>query len=252
LLGTAGAQQALAGGSVLGQSYQFPDPNVVLSRAIRQPQVRPCGSSRPMSVPRLWVHPSSSALNPDLNLWNHVIGSRHCESFRNDSAAAIRPIPGEVIRYIRRSGRWYHCGLVVCRGSFTCPNCHRDCRQDNPQHLEPNAPSQGASQFPADAPLLPPVAEPPTNKEICTTPVKLWHKHLNNRILSRLRSAFADTLRTCNAVPESNAVHQQMLMFFNCILWAPAGKLPRGTKRCQYRPQAAGQVAGGTPAAAME
>jgi hypothetical protein len=54
----AGAQQALAGGSALRLSYRFPDPNVVLSRASRQPQVRPCGSSRPMSVPRLWVHPS--------------------------------------------------------------------------------------------------------------------------------------------------------------------------------------------------
>jgi hypothetical protein len=50
--------QALAGGSVLGLGYRFPDLNVVLSRASRQPQVRPCGSSRPMSVPRLWVHPS--------------------------------------------------------------------------------------------------------------------------------------------------------------------------------------------------
>jgi hypothetical protein len=57
ILGTTGAQQALAGGSALGLSYRFPDLNVVLSRASRQPQVWPCGSSRPMSVPRLWVHP---------------------------------------------------------------------------------------------------------------------------------------------------------------------------------------------------
>jgi hypothetical protein len=46
--------------------------------------------------------------------------------------------------------------------------------------------------------------------------------------MSRLSSAFAGTLRVCNAEPESNAVHQQMLMFFKCILWAPAGKVPRG------------------------
>jgi hypothetical protein len=56
----------------------------------------------------------------------------------------------------------------------------------------------------------------------------VWHKHHNNRILSRLSSAFADTLRACNVEPESNALHQQMLMFVKCILWAPAGKLPRG------------------------
>jgi hypothetical protein len=58
LLGSFRAQQALAGGSVLGLSYLVPDPNVVLSRANRQPQVRPCGSSRSMSVTRLWVRPS--------------------------------------------------------------------------------------------------------------------------------------------------------------------------------------------------
>jgi hypothetical protein len=45
--------------------------------------------------------------------------------------------------------------------------------------------------------------------------------------MNRLSSAFADTVRACNAEPESNAVHQQMLIFFNCIFWAPAGKLPR-------------------------
>jgi hypothetical protein len=82
---------------------------------------------------------------------------------------------------------------------------------------------------PADAPPLPPVAKLPTYEEICTTPAKVWHKHLNDRIMSRLSSAFADTLHACNAEPESNAVHQQMLMFFKCILWAPAGKTPRGT-----------------------
>jgi hypothetical protein len=155
--------------------------------------------------------PQSSALNPDLNLWNHVIDNRHRESFRNDSTAAIPPIPGEVIRYIRRSSRWCHCGLVVCRGFSTCPSCHRDCRQDNPQHLEPNAPSQGASPLPADAPPLPPVAELKTYEEVCTNPAKVWHKHLNNRILNRLSSAFAGTLRACNVKPKTNAVHQQML-----------------------------------------
>jgi hypothetical protein len=56
----------------------------------------------------------------------------------------------------------------------------------------------------------------------------VWHKHHNNRILSRFSSAFADTLRACNVEPESNVLHQQLLMFFECILWAPAGKLPRG------------------------
>jgi hypothetical protein len=96
------------------------------------------------------------------------------------------------------------------------------------QHLEPNAPSQGAPPLPADAPLLAPVAELLTYEKICTTPAKTCHKHLNNHIMSRLSSAFADTLRACNAEPESNAVHQQMLMFFKCILWAPAGKLPSG------------------------
>jgi hypothetical protein len=62
--------------------------------------------------------------------------------------------------------------------------------------------------------------------------------------MSRLSSAFADTLRACNAEPESNAVHLQMLIsssasFGHC--WAVA----QGRKCCQYRPQAAGQVAGG-------
>jgi hypothetical protein len=108
------------------------------------------------------------------------------------------------------------------------PSWHRDCRQDNPKHLEPNAPSQGASPLPADAPPLPPIAELPTYEEICTTPAKVWHKHRNNRIMSRFSSAFADTLRACNVEPESNAVHQKMQMYFKCILWAPAGKLPRG------------------------
>jgi hypothetical protein len=75
---------------------------------------------------------------------------------------------------------------------------------------------------------LPPVAELPTYEEICTTPAKVWHKHLNNRIMIRLSSAFSDTLRACNAEPESNAVHQQMLMFVKSIRWAPAGKFPRG------------------------
>jgi hypothetical protein len=42
-------------------------------------------------------------------------------------------------------------------------------------------PSQGASPLRADAPPLPPVAELPTYEEICTTPAKVWHKHLNNR-----------------------------------------------------------------------
>jgi hypothetical protein len=93
----------------------------------------------------------------------------------------------------------------------------------HPQHLEPNAPSQGASPLPANAPPLPPIAVLPTYEEICTTPA-----NLNNRIMSRLSSAFPDTLRACKAEPESNAVHQQMLMFFKCILWAPAGKLRRG------------------------
>jgi hypothetical protein len=74
---------------------------------------------------------------------------------------------------------------------------------------------------------LPPVAELPTYEEICTTPAKVWHKHLNNRIMRRLSSAFADALRACNAEHESNSVPQQMLMFVKCILWAPAGKLPR-------------------------
>jgi hypothetical protein len=46
--------------------------------------------------------------------------------------------------------------------------------------------------------------------------------------MSHLSSAFADTLRACNAEPESDALHQQMLMFFKCILCTPAGKLPRG------------------------
>jgi hypothetical protein len=77
--------------------------------------------------------------------------------------------------------------------------------------LEPNAPSQGASPLPADAPPLPPVAELKTYEEICTNPAKVWHKHLNNRILSRLSSAFAGALRACNVEPEINAVHQQML-----------------------------------------
>jgi hypothetical protein len=45
--------------------------------------------------------------------------------------------------------------------------------------------------------------------------------------MSRLSTAFADSLRACNAEPETNSVRQQMLMFFNCILGAPAGKLPR-------------------------
>jgi hypothetical protein len=112
------------------------------------------------------------------------------------------------------------------RGSSSCPSCHHDCRHDNPQHLEPNASSQGASPLPTDAPPLPPIAELPTYEDICTTPAKT--KHLNNRIMSRLSSALADTLRACNAEPESKAVHQQMLMFFKCILWEPAGKLPRG------------------------
>jgi hypothetical protein len=70
--------------------------------------------------------------------------------------------------------------------------------------------------------------------------------------MSRLTSAFADTLRACNAEPESNAVNQQMLMFFKCLLWAPAGEVAEGRKRCLYRPQAAGQVVGGTEAAAKE
>jgi hypothetical protein len=141
--------------------------------------------------------PRSSALNPDLNLWNHVIGSRHRDSFRNDSAAAIPPFPREVIHYMRLSGRWYHCGLVVRRGSSTCPSCQCDCRQDKLHDLDPNAPSQGGSPLPADAPPLPPVAELPTYEEICTSPANVWHKHLNNRIMSRLSSAFADTLRAC-------------------------------------------------------
>jgi hypothetical protein len=86
----------------------------------------------------------------------------------------------------------------------------------------------GASPLPADAPPLAPVAELPTYEDICNTPAKVWYKNLNIRIMSLLSSAFADTLRACNAEPESNAVHQQVLMFFKCILWAPAGKLPRG------------------------
>jgi hypothetical protein len=188
----------------------------------------PAGHPGPCPFPGCWYTPRSSALNPNLNSWNHVIGSRHRDSFRNDSPAAIPPISGDVIRYIRRSGRWYHCCLVVRRCASTCPSCRRGCRHDSPQHLEPNAPSQGASPLPADAPPLPPVAELPTYEEICTTPAKVWHKHLNNRVMSRLSSAFADALRACNAEPESNAVHQQMLIFFKCILWAPAGKLPRG------------------------
>jgi hypothetical protein len=204
----------------------------------------PAGHPCPCPFPGCGYTPRSSALNSDLNLWNHVIGSRHRDIFRNDSAASIPPIPGEVIRYIRRSGRWFQFGLFVRRGSSTCPRCHLDCHQDNPQQFEPNAPSQGASPLPADAAPLPPVAELPTYEDICTIPAKAWHKHLNNRIKSRLRFAFADTLRACNAESESNAVHQQMLMFFKCILW--------GGKRCQYRPQAAGQVAGWTAAAAME
>jgi hypothetical protein len=129
----------------------------------------PAGHPGPCPFPGRVYAPRSSALNPDVNMWNHVIGNRHREIFPNDYAAAIPPIPGEVIRYIRRSGRWYHCALVVRRGSSTCSNCRRDCRQDNSQHLEPNTPSQGASPFPADAPPLPPVAEPPTYEEICNT-----------------------------------------------------------------------------------
>jgi hypothetical protein len=75
---------------------------------------------------------------------------------------------------------------------------------------------------------LPPVAELPTYEEICTTPAKAWHEHLNNRIMSRLSSAFADTLRACNAEPVSNAVHQQMLMFFKASFGHRLGRLPRG------------------------
>jgi hypothetical protein len=75
---------------------------------------------------------------------------------------------------------------------------------------------------------LPSVAELPTYDEICTTPAKVWHKNLNNRIMSRLNSVFAHTLHACNEEPESNAVHQQILMLFKCILWAPAGKFPSG------------------------
>jgi hypothetical protein len=88
----------------------------------------PAGHPGLCPFPGCGYTPRSSALNPDLNLWDHVIGSRHRDSFRNDSAAATPPVPVEFIRYIRRSGRWYHCGLVVRRGSSTCPSCHHDCR----------------------------------------------------------------------------------------------------------------------------
>jgi hypothetical protein len=138
------------------------------------------------------------------------------------------PSQARFFRYIRRSGRWVP--LWPCRSPrlLHLPKLSPRLPPRQPQDLEPNASSQEASPFPANAPPLPPVAELPIYEEICTTPTKVWHKHLNNRIMSRLSSAFADTLRACNAEPESNVVHQLMLMFFMCILWTPAGKLPRG------------------------
>jgi hypothetical protein len=57
------------------------------------------------------------------------------------------------------------------------------------------------------------------------------HKHLNNSIMSRLSSSFADTLRACNAEPESNAVHQQMLMFFKCVLLGTGWEVAQRRKR---------------------
>jgi hypothetical protein len=49
---------------------------------------------------------------------------------------------------------------------------------------------------------LPPVAELPTYEDICTSPAKVWQKHLNNRIMSRLssalRTAFARATRSLN------------------------------------------------------
>jgi hypothetical protein len=89
-------------------------------------------------------------------------------------------------------------------------------------------PSEGASSLPADAPLLPPVVELLTYEDICTTPAKMWHKLLKQPHHEPPRLVFAETLRTCYAEPESNAVHQQMLTFFKCLLWAPAVKLLRG------------------------
>jgi hypothetical protein len=44
--------------------------------------------------------------------------------------------------------------------------------------------------------------------------------------MSRFSSAFADTLRACNAEPESDAVHQQKLMFFNASFGHRLGSCP--------------------------
>jgi hypothetical protein len=188
----------------------------------------PAGHPGPCPFQGCGYTPRSSALNPVLNLWNHIIGNRHRDSFHNDLQLPSRQFQG---RLSATSGTLVDGTIAALSFAVAPPLSQASATIAAMTSLSTSwirTHPPGASPLPADAPPLPPVAELPTYEDICTTPAKVWYKHLNNRIMSRLSSAFADTLRACNAVPESNAGHQQVLMFFKCILWAPAGKLPRG------------------------